>query len=146
MKGYIPDIIEEVKSGIIHIVHVVDRVDEKDEKYRERVSSGTGFMVNGYLVTNYHVINIEGSDKNSYIVLRTHDINPPIETEKTIYLYKELEGIKVYRNEGGFFTTETGNDTDDYCDAEYCFIDDDADVVDDDGDCDPDAGDDDDAD
>jgi hypothetical protein len=115
MKGYIPDIIEEVKSGIIHIVHVVDRVDEKDEKYRERVSSGTGFMVNGYLVTNYHVINIEGSDKNSYIVLRTHDINPPIETEKTIYLYKELEGIKVYRNEGGFFTTETGNDTDDYC-------------------------------
>jgi V8-like Glu-specific endopeptidase len=81
MKGYIPDIIQEVKSGIIHIVHVVDRVDEKGEKHRERVSSGTGFMFNGCLVTNHHVIN--GARKDSKIVLRTSDSN----------LNKPLEGV-----------------------------------------------------
>ncbi len=100
MKGHIPDIIEEVKSGIIHIVHVVDG---------KRVSSGTGFMVNGYLVTNYHVIN--DSEKDSYLVLRTYDLDPPKQKPDELL---ELEGIKVYRNSKGFFSTETGSESYDY--------------------------------
>ncbi|WP_066423773.1 hypothetical protein [Anabaena sp. 4-3] len=55
----IPDIIAEVKSGIIHIVHVVDG---------RRVSSGTGFMVHGCLVTNYHVM--YQAPKESKVILR----------------------------------------------------------------------------
>jgi hypothetical protein len=98
---YIPDIIEKVKSGIIHIVHVVDG---------KRVSSGTGFMVNGYLVTNYHVIN--HSNKDSYIVLRTYDLDPPKHNPDE---FLELEGIKVCRNYNNFFPVETGIEFHDYC-------------------------------
>ncbi|MEB3342828.1 hypothetical protein [Okeania sp.] len=39
-------ILEEVKSGFVHIINTVNG---------ERVSSETGFMVAGLLVTNYHV-------------------------------------------------------------------------------------------
>jgi S1-C subfamily serine protease len=60
----ISDIVEEVKSGVIHIVHTVDG---------ERKASGTGFMVNGYLVTNYHVA--YQAPPNSVVILRTYDSN-----------------------------------------------------------------------
>lgn len=58
----IADIVQEVKSGVVHIVHIVEG---------KRVSSGTGFMVNGYLVTNFHVI--YSSPKNSNIILKILD-------------------------------------------------------------------------
>lgn len=90
MKGYIPDIIKEVQSGIIHIVHVVDRVDEKGERHRERVSSGTGFMVNGCLVTNYHVI--YEPPKNSKIILRTYNSDSSKPLEGVIELERDIHG------------------------------------------------------
>lgn len=65
MQKPISDIVEEVKSGVIHIVHTVDG---------QREASGTGFMVDGYLVTNYHVI--DPAPKNSLVVLRTYDSDP----------------------------------------------------------------------
>ncbi len=40
------NIVQKVKSGVVNIIHTVNG---------ERVSSGTGFMVEGLLVTNYHV-------------------------------------------------------------------------------------------
>ncbi len=40
------DIVEKVKSGVVRIIHKVNG---------ERVSSRTGFMIEGLLVTNYHV-------------------------------------------------------------------------------------------
>ncbi|QEI44242.1 hypothetical protein BMF77_pc00084 (plasmid) [Dolichospermum sp. UHCC 0315A] len=98
MKGYIPDIIEEVKSGIIHIVHVVDG---------KRVSSGTGFMVNGYLVTNYHVI--YDAPKDSKIILRTYDSNINEPLKGIIELERDEDGHfsgktnKGYKNEEGDF-------------------------------------------
>ena len=54
------DIVEKVKSGVVHIVHTVDGT---------RQASGTGFMVEGYLVTNYHVA--YSPPKESVVVLRT---------------------------------------------------------------------------
>ncbi|TXI95553.1 MAG: hypothetical protein E6Q34_02805 [Burkholderiaceae bacterium] len=63
----ISDIVEQVKSGVVHIVHTVDG---------QRVGSGTGFMVNGYLVTNYHVA--YQAPRNSVVVLRTYDSDPQI--------------------------------------------------------------------
>ncbi|MDB9487246.1 trypsin-like peptidase domain-containing protein [Dolichospermum circinale CS-537/01] len=80
----IADIVEKVKSGIIHIVHVLDG---------ERVSSGTGFMVNGYLVTNHHVI--YKAPSKSKIVLKTYDSDRK----------KVLEGIiELERDEHGYFS------------------------------------------
>jgi S1-C subfamily serine protease len=61
----ISDIVEEVKSGVVHIVHTVNG---------QREGSGTGFMVDGYLVTNFHVI--YPHPPNSIVVLRTWDSNP----------------------------------------------------------------------
>jgi hypothetical protein len=105
MKGYIPDIIEEVKSGIIHIVHVVDG---------KRVSSGTGFMVNGYLVTNYHVI--YGGPKDSKIILRTYDSNINEPLKGIIELERDEDGHfsgktnKGYKNEEGDFIKDVKPD------------------------------------
>lgn len=95
MKDCVPDVIEKVKSGIIHIVHVLDG---------ERVSSGTGFMVNGYLVTNYHVI-YDAPDR-SKIVLKTYNSNPNNLLEGVIELERDIHGKfsgdtnKGYKNEG----------------------------------------------
>jgi S1-C subfamily serine protease len=61
------DIVEEVKSGVVHIVHTVNG---------QRAGSGTGFMVNGYLVTNYHVA--YQAPRNSVVILRTYDSDPQI--------------------------------------------------------------------
>ncbi|MBD2690531.1 S1 family peptidase [Anabaena catenula] len=91
----IADIVEKVKSGIIHIVHVLDG---------ERVSSGTGFMVNGYLVTNHHVI--YKAPSKSKIVLKTYDSDRN----------KALEGIiELERDEDGYFSglTNKGDKQDD---------------------------------
>jgi len=74
----IPNIIEKIKSGVIHIVHVLNG---------ERASSGTGFMVKGYLVTNYHVI-YESPD-NSEVILRTSNSD-----HNNI-----LDGIKLKRDD-----------------------------------------------
>jgi S1-C subfamily serine protease len=63
----ISDIVEEVRSGVVHIVHTVNG---------ERKASGTGFMVNGYLVTNYHVA--YQAPPNSVVILRTYDSNSQI--------------------------------------------------------------------
>lgn len=65
MQKPISDIVEEVKSGVIHIIYIVDG---------QRVKSGTGFMVNGLLVTNHHVA--YPAPSNSVVVLRTYDSNP----------------------------------------------------------------------
>lgn len=66
-KMSISDIVEKVKSGVVHIVHTVDG---------QRAGSGTGFMVNGYLVTNYHVA--YQAPRNSVVVLRTYDSDSQI--------------------------------------------------------------------
>jgi S1-C subfamily serine protease len=63
----ISDIVKEVKPGVVHIVHTVDG---------QRAGSGTGFMVNGYLVTNYHVA--YQAPRNSVVTLRTYDSAPQI--------------------------------------------------------------------
>ena len=63
----IADIVETVKSGVVHIVHTVNG---------QYAASGTGFMVNGYLVTNYHVA--YQAPRNSVVVLRTYDSDPSI--------------------------------------------------------------------
>ncbi|MBD2666957.1 hypothetical protein B6N60_03452 [Richelia sinica FACHB-800] len=81
----IADIVEKVQSGIIHIIHI--NFDG------ERVSSGTGFMVNGYLVTNYHVV--YQAPKESKIVLKTYDSDRN----------KPLNGIiELERDEDGYFS------------------------------------------
>lgn len=58
----IADLVEKVKSGVVHIVHTING---------ERAASGTGFMVNGYLVTNYHVAH--QAPRDSIVLLRTYD-------------------------------------------------------------------------
>ncbi|NES03312.1 MAG: trypsin-like peptidase domain-containing protein [Okeania sp. SIO2F4] len=59
------DIVEKVKSGVVHIIHTINEA---------RVSSGTGFMVEGLLVTNYHVACIPPTD--SVVVIRTINSSP----------------------------------------------------------------------
>jgi len=56
-------IVDIVRSGVVHINYTKDG---------ERVGSGSGFMVNGFLVTNYHVF--MGS-KDSVVVIRTNNSN-----------------------------------------------------------------------
>ncbi|MEG4087905.1 serine protease [Microcoleus sp. Pol12B4] len=63
----ISDIVEQVKSGVVHIIHTVDG---------QRAASGTGFMVNGYLVTNYHVA--YQAPRDSVVLLRTYDSDSQI--------------------------------------------------------------------
>jgi S1-C subfamily serine protease len=79
MQKPISDIVEEVKSGVIHIVHTVDG---------QRAASGTGFMVNGYLVTNYHVA--YQAPSNSLIVLKTYNSNPQILSDEIKLTYKDF--------------------------------------------------------
>lgn len=78
------DIVEKVKSGVIHIVHTVNG---------RREASGTGFMLEGYLVTNYHVAH--SSPEESVVVLRTIDDDPDsfmgeIQMTKTDFLNKNV--------------------------------------------------------
>jgi len=79
MQKSISDIVEEVKSGVIHIVYTVDG---------KRVGSGTGFMANGYLVTNFHVACKAPS--NSIVVLRTYNSDPQILLDGIQLTYKDF--------------------------------------------------------
>lgn len=56
-------IVDIVRSGVVHINYT---------KNGERVCSGSGFMVNGFLVTNYHVFLVP---KDSVVVIRTNNSN-----------------------------------------------------------------------
>ena len=78
------DIVEEVKSGVVHIIHTVNR---------ERVSSGTGFMVEGLLVTNYHVAYTPPRD--SVVVIRTINSSPNILDGISMTNYDFLQRTKT---------------------------------------------------
>jgi S1-C subfamily serine protease len=78
----ISDIVEEVKSGVVHIVHTVNG---------QREGSGTGFMVDGYLVTNFHVI--YPHPPNSIVVLRTCDSNPEILLDGILIISASFKSI-----------------------------------------------------
>jgi S1-C subfamily serine protease len=84
MQKSISDIVEEVKSGVIHIMYTVDG---------QRVKSGTGFMVDGYLVTNYHVA--YPAPSNSVVVLRTYDSNPQIFLNEIQLTYEDFKKSSV---------------------------------------------------
>ncbi|BAQ63216.1 hypothetical protein GM3708_3622 (plasmid) [Geminocystis sp. NIES-3708] len=96
MNNYsIPDIIDEVKSGIIQIVH---------EKNGVQLSSGTGFMANGYLVTNYHVIYNSSSD--SEIIFRKCSNN----SVKELMRVENSKDIELYYTEVGIGIEKENND------------------------------------
>jgi S1-C subfamily serine protease len=57
----IPDLVDKIQSSIVHIICV------KDEK---KVGSGTGFILDGYLVTNNHVIQ---TPTDTQFLLRFYD-------------------------------------------------------------------------
>lgn len=57
----IQDLIREVSSGIVHLVFL---------RERERVSSGTGFISGGRIITNSHVIRFGDFD---VVAIRFHD-------------------------------------------------------------------------
>lgn len=95
MNNYsIPDIIDEVKSGIIQIVH---------EKNGSQISCGTGFMANGYLVTNFHAIYDPPSD--SEIIFRKCDNN----SVKELMRVKNSKEIELYYTKVG-----NGKENNDY--------------------------------
>ena len=60
----IPDLVDKVQSSIVHIVYVKDK---------KKVGSGTGFLLDGYLVTNNHVIQ---TPIDTHFLLRFYDSNP----------------------------------------------------------------------
>ncbi len=64
------EIVDTVRSGVVHINYMKDQ---------ERVGSGTGFMVDGFLVTNYHVYS---GPKDSVVLIRFHDSS----TETNLFL------------------------------------------------------------
>lgn len=86
----LPSLIEKVKSSIVHIVYVKDK---------KKVGSGTGFMLDRYLVTNYHVVDMP--DDIGFL-LRFHDSNP-----------HNLEGL-LYRYKDFFSFCKTGSDKNSY--------------------------------
>ena len=88
------NIVETVKSGVVHIIHTVDG---------KRVASGTGFMVEGLLVTNYHVA--YSPPRNSVVVIRTINNSPEPELLK--------EGISMTNNDF-LQRTKTASDERDY--------------------------------
>lgn len=60
----IPDLVDSIQSSIVHIVYVKDK---------KKVGSGTGFILDGYLVTNNHVIQ---APKDIHFLLRFYDSDP----------------------------------------------------------------------
>lgn len=60
----IPDLVDSIQSSIVHIVYVKDK---------KKVGSGTGFILDGYLVTNNHVIQ---TPKDIHFLLRFYDSDP----------------------------------------------------------------------
>ncbi len=86
------DILQKLQSGVVHIIHTVNE---------ERVSSGTGFMVEGLLVTNYHVAYTPPTD---YVVfIRT------INSSSSVL----LDGISM-RNHDFLKRTKTASDERNY--------------------------------
>lgn len=57
------EIVDTVRSGVVHIIY---------KKNGERLGSGTGFMVNGFLVTNDHVCS---GPEDSDVLIRFHGSN-----------------------------------------------------------------------
>jgi len=91
----IADIVETVKSGVVHIVHTVNG---------QRAASGTGFIVDGYLVTNHHVV--FQAPEDSVIVLRTFDSEPQ----------SHLDGIQLTNKDfQKNIVTASGENSYDYC-------------------------------
>ena len=80
----ISDIVEQVKSGVVHIIHTVDG---------QRAGSGTGFMVNGYLVTNYHVAYL--APENSVVILRTYDSDSRILLDGIQLTYQDFLSYSI---------------------------------------------------
>ncbi len=74
------DIVNTVRSGVVHIIH------KKDGK---RLGSGTGFMVNGFLVTNDHVCS---GLQDSVVLIRFHNssISPDPLSDGYEFPYKEF--------------------------------------------------------
>lgn len=60
----IPDLVDSIQSSIVHIVYVKDK---------KKVGSGTGFILDGYLVTNNHVIQ---TPQDIHFLLRFYDSDP----------------------------------------------------------------------
>lgn len=60
----IPDLVESIQSSIVHIIYVKDK---------KKVGSGTGFILDGYLVTNNHVIQ---TPQDTHFLLRFYDSDP----------------------------------------------------------------------
>ena len=60
----IPDLVDSIQSSIVHIVYVKDK---------KKVGSGTGFILEGYLVTNNHVIQ---TPQDIHFLLRFYDSDP----------------------------------------------------------------------
>ncbi|MDP1771923.1 MAG: serine protease [Methylobacter sp.] len=78
----IPDLVKKVQSSIVHIVYV--KVEEKvgaDPK-KKKVGSGTGFILDGYLVTNNHVIQ---TPQDTHFLLRFYDSDPSNLSDGLLY-------------------------------------------------------------
>lgn len=84
VRKSISDIVEQVKSGVVHIIHTIDG---------QRAASGTGFMVNGYLVTNYHVAH--NTPINPIVLLRTYDSDPQILLDGIQLTYQDFLSCSV---------------------------------------------------
>ncbi len=73
----VQDIIQTTSSGIVHLIFI---------KNRERVSSGSGFLYDKYLITNSHVIRDSDFDT---VAIRFHDSSTLDELPDAIRLSKE---------------------------------------------------------
>lgn len=58
------NLVDEIRSGVVNIVYMKDGI---------KLGSGSGFMVNGYLVTNHHVFL---ADFKSEVIVRTIKSDP----------------------------------------------------------------------
>lgn len=79
----IPDLVERVRSGVIHIEF---RVDGK------RVGSGSGFVTKSFLITNYHVFR---GPPNSTVVLASQRNQDPTSRTEIHMTYQEFAGSCV---------------------------------------------------
>jgi len=79
------DIVKKVQSGVVHIIHATQ--DPTTDKLK-RSGSGTGFIVKGHLVTNYHVIH--PCYKDSVFVIRTYDSSQSEEFDGIRLNYDQL--------------------------------------------------------
>jgi|AntRauTorcE11897_2_1112592.scaffolds.fasta_scaffold00645_5 S1-C subfamily serine protease len=71
-------LVEEVKSGVVHIVYV---------KNQKKIGSGSGFILNGYLVTNNHVIQ---TPENTNFLIRFHNSDPKDLSDGLLYKHDDF--------------------------------------------------------